>query len=108
MSPFGDKTISCDTEWPTQDDLKKLPLDQPIKLCRIGWKANDLNQPITGIVLEFTSGVRSLPFQCAYARKNNDFEYETIDPSRTVKQISMFVVEFDFGAVFVGRLRLID
>ena len=55
--PFGDITLTCDKEWPKREDLNKMPLDKVIKLNRIGWKKNGYNQPITGLVLEFTNGV---------------------------------------------------
>ena len=59
MEAVGDKTVTCDKEWPTKEDVSKLPLDKTIKLNRIRWKKNGYNQPITGIGLEFTNGVKS-------------------------------------------------
>ena len=82
MECFGNKSLGIDHEWPTQEQIKELPLNKKMKLKRIGYKKQSSNGSLTGFQLEFTNGAKSPLFETEYARNNNKLEYVDIGMSR--------------------------
>ena len=63
MECFGDKGLDVTKEWPSLDELKQLPLDKRIRINGVGFKRSGKNEPLTGLSLEYTNGVRTPLFQ---------------------------------------------
>jgi hypothetical protein len=59
MDGFGDKSLDITKEWPSLDEISQFPLDKKIRINGIGFKRSGKNEPLTGISLEYTNGVRS-------------------------------------------------
>ena len=59
MTGFGDSSLPVNMEWPTLEDVKKIPTDKQVKLCGIGYKRSGKNEPLTALSLEFTNGVKT-------------------------------------------------
>ena len=46
-------------EWPSLEDVKVFPLGKGIRLNAVGFKRSGKNEPLTGLSLEFTNGVKT-------------------------------------------------
>lgn len=60
------KVAEPDKNWPSQEELEKLPLENKIKLHKIHYKHTHSRYSLTGLKLEFTNGIESPEMQCGH------------------------------------------
>ena len=61
---------------------------------------------MTGLQLEFTNEVTSACYETKFARENNKFEKVTIDTTKTIRKVAMFVTSNQRR--FLNKLRFLD
>ena len=64
LEAFGNEQYPITHEWPTKEELKKLPLEKQIKLNKISYKTyRDTTSWISSIQLGFTNDISSSLFE---------------------------------------------
>ena len=106
MAEFGEKSFDFDGSYPNQQDFTAMPRSKRIKLKAIHFKHWNNIRNLSGIQLEFTSGVKSDMLETEQVKNNERHLTSTIDIdyTRTIAKVSMKVV----SGSYIAGLRLID
>ena len=104
MPLFGNDYKPC-FEYPSRNELNKMPLHKQIKLCEIGFKKDD-DGWLLAIQLKFTNGVESKVYQTKRGHGTKyPLEYIRVSGHKPIRQIGLLIRA---GNNVILGMRLLD